>query len=210
MIRVVLADDHAILREGVVALMRAHDDIVVVGQAASSAETLAVCGATRPDVVLLDLTMPGGGMATLERLRVELPETRVLVLTMHDDRAYLRAVLAKGGAGYLLKAARASEIVDAIRRVAAGGSAIHLGDDQDRDRDVIEAAASLSKREREVLVLIARGFTNRMIADRLGIKPKTVDTYRERIREKLGLTDRAEIFAFVERAGLLVGPDDLG
>lgn len=208
MIRVVIADDHAVLREGVAALIGAHDDIAVVGQAASATETLAVCESTRPDVVLLDLTMPGGGMATLLQLRQAVNETRVLVLTMHDDRAYLRAVLASGGSGYLLKGASAAELIDAIRRVAAGGTAVHLGAEEEHDGRVTEAAASLSKREREVLVLIARGFTNRIIADRLGIKPKTVDTYRERLREKLGLTDRAQIYAFAQRAALLVGRDD--
>ncbi|MCA9592873.1 MAG: response regulator transcription factor [Myxococcales bacterium] len=196
-LKVFLADDHAILREGVAALVNTQDDMVVAGEAATATAAIDGCLAERPDVLVLDLSMPGGGLAVLERLSRELPSVKCIVLTMHDDPAHLRAVVAAGAKGYLIKAGVGSDLIEGIRQVARGKSFVRVS------ARAVKEEPQLSGREREVLILVARGHTNRAIAERLGVKPKTVETYRARLQDKLGVSGRAEIFAYAEREGLL-------
>lgn len=222
-IRVLLADDHAVLRAGLSMLINSQPDMQVVGEAADCHQANELVRLRKPDVLTLDLTMPGGGSIKLiEGLRRDCPETRVLVLTMHDDPAYLRAVLAAGGAGYVVKTAADVELLRAIRAVsegrivvevnqpkAAAGAGAGRGADADSARPA--GFASLSAREREVFTLLAQGHTNPEIAGRLFLSVKTVETYRARIADKLGLRTRAELVRYALEVGLLApGEPDRG
>jgi DNA-binding NarL/FixJ family response regulator len=210
-IRVLLADDHAVLRAGLRMLINSQPDMELVGEAADCGEALAKARRLKADVLTLDLTMPGGsGIKAIERLRHESPQTRVLVLTMHDDAAYLRAALAAGAAGYVVKTAADTQLLSAIR-------AVHLG------RIVVEVNlpaggpppaaapgpahpagfASLSPREREVFTLLTQGHTNQEIANQLFLSVKTIETHRAHIADKLGLRTRAELVRYALDMGLL-------
>lgn len=205
-IRVLLADDHAILRAGLRMLLNAQADIEVVAEAADTREALALVGETTPDVLTLDLTMPGGGSIKLiERLREEYPKTKVVVLTMHDDPAYLRAVLAAGGAGFVVKSAADADLLTAIRAAARGRIFVDLKLQEQTEPRISpgKGEACLSPREREVLVFLAKGHTNQEIADRLFLSVKTVETYRARLMEKLGLRTRADLVRYAQEIGLL-------
>src|SRR4051812_20667903 len=196
-IRVLVVDDHSVVRAGLRTMIDAQVDMEVVGEAASSREAQSRAGALAPDVMTLDLTMPGGSsLKMIGRLGRECPRCRVLVLTMHDDPAYFRAALAAGGSGYVVKTAPEAELLTAIRAVARGRTFIGLdhADDEDRsesDRQTFESptrpAIPLSQREREVLCLLAQGHTNQVIGERLFLSVKTIETYRARIADKLGL-----------------------
>jgi two-component system response regulator NreC len=212
-LRIILADDHALLRAGLAMLINTQADMEVVGQAASASEAIAIATSEKPDVLVLDLTMPGGhGITGIETVRQRSPDTKILVLTMHDDAAYLRATLAAGAAGYMVKTASDSELLSAVRTVAQGRKAINLSLSEEalhtvlgeaRAKSAPGAAPSLSEREREVLQLLARGHTNQQIATKLFLSVKTIETYRSRIGEKLGLRDRAELVAYALKIGLL-------
>jgi two-component system response regulator NreC len=210
-IRVLLADDHGVLRAGLKLLLNTQPDMGVVGEAANAREAWDGVVQTKPDVLVLDLTMPGeGAMGLIERLRTAYPQTRVLVLTVHDDPAYLHAALAAGAVGYVVKTAADVELIGAIRAACQGRLSVNL-QLAPRTRQPAGHRAQLrkagdpglSKREREVLGLLAAGHTHRETARRLFISPKTVDTYRSRIREKLNLQNRAELFRYAEGLGLL-------
>jgi two-component system response regulator NreC len=210
---VLLTDDHALLRAGVRALLEAEPGLEVVGEAATGAEAVARAAALRPDVVLMDLSLPDlGGLEATARICAQCPATRVLVLTMHAAEDYLMRVLQAGGSGYLTKESPDGELVEAIRTVAAGNvflapAAARLllesfrsptrGPGGDEPLDL------LSPREREVLVRTAEGFTAAEIGEELRISPKTVDTYRQRVMEKLHLHHRSELVHFALRTGLL-------
>lgn len=213
-IRVLLADDHTILRSGLRLLLGGHPDFEVVGEAGSFDEAVALAASLAPDVVTLDLTMPGGsGLAAIERLRAAAPGARVLVLTMHEDPAYVRAAIASGAAGYLVKSAADSTLIDALRAVNRGRLFIEVDDARATETLVSTSApgggpspvSTLSSREREVLVQLARGHTNQEIADRLGLSVKTIESYRARLMQKLGLGTRAELTRLAMELGL-VGP----
>ena len=216
-LRIVLADDHALLRAGLAMLINAQSDMEVVAEASTTDEAIAAVASTQPDVLVLDLTMPGGSsIKAIETLRQRCPQTRILVLTMHDDPAYLRCTLAAGSSGYLVKTASDAEMLSALRTVALGRTAINLSLSQEELQIVLGAAASksghsgaasLSEREREVLWLLARGHTNQQVADKLFLSVKTIETYRSRIGEKLGLHGRAELVAYAMRVGLLSKDD---
>ncbi len=214
-IRVLLADDHAVLRAGLRMLLDAQPDMEVVGEAADGEAAVSQARELRPDVLLLDLTMPGaGGLPAIERVRAVAPQTRVLVLTMHEAPAYVRSALAAGAAGYVRKSAADAALLSAIRAVHRGrrpidpdlvpippepGRARQPGAGRPRASGV---AGFLSPREREVLALIARGHTNQQIADRLALSVKTVETYRARLVEKLGLKSRADLVRYALDSGL--------
>ena len=211
-IRVLLADDHAVLRAGLRLLINAQPDMETVGEAQDGAETLSQAIATRPDVILLDLSMPClGGLAVLRDLRERVPQSRVLVLTMHADEAYLREALRLGAAGYVVKAAADQELLAAVRAVARGELYIHPSMTRSLLEDLLPAAASaahdpweeLSEREQQVIRRVAMGFTNREIAGQLHLSVKTVETYRARAMEKLGLQSRAQLVEYAMRRGLL-------
>ncbi|MDW8069781.1 MAG: response regulator transcription factor [Anaerolineae bacterium] len=213
MIRVLIADDHAVFRAGLRLLLSAQPDIAVVGEAGDGWQTLKQAEALRPDVILLDLTMPGmPGLQTLALLRHQVPEAKVLILTMHEDEAYLRHALVGGASGYIIKRATDEELVAAIRAVARGEIYIHPAMTRALLEDLIPAPKllenpepweSLSEREQQVLRLVAVGHTNQEIADRLGLSVKTVETYRSRGMEKLGLRTRAQLVRYMIQKGLL-------
>lgn len=203
-IRVLLVDDHALIRAGLRMLINAQRDMETVGEAASCREALEQINRLQPEVVSLDLTMPGGSSIKLiEQLHSEHPEIRVLVLTMHDDPAYFRAVMAAGGAGYLVKSAADSELLTAIRTVHQGRTFANANLNGLPHTPATAGLSSLSDREREVLESLAKGFTNQAIADRLFLSVKTIETYRARIAAKLGLRTRAEMVRYALEVGLL-------
>lgn len=212
-IRILIADDHAVLRTGLRMLIGSQRDLDVVGEASDGDEAVRKAAALRPDVALVDISMPGsGGIKAIERIREAAPTTRVVVLTMHDMPAYLRAALAAGASGYVVKRAADSALLAAIRDVHRGqtvldpalaASVVQSG--LRRRGATTSPATPLSQREREVLELVAQGYTNQQIADHLGLSVKTVETYRARLVEKLGLQSRAELVRYALDSGLFGG-----
>ncbi len=214
-IRVLLADDHAVLRAGLRALVNAQPDMEVAAEAGDGAEAVAQARRVQPDVAVVDLTLPRmHGLQAIEAIRAALPQTQVLVLTMHDDPEYVRPALAAGAAAYLVKHVADTELISSIRAVHGGATVVYLKAARSalmRDSGLAErrevGAPRLSTRERVVLGLIARGHTQREIAQKLKIRPKTVETYRSRLTRKLGLKTRAEIVRYALGTGLLTGQD---
>lgn len=201
-----IADDHAVLRAGLRMLIEAQSDMRVVGEAADGMETLSQARQLEADVVLLDLTMPGApGTATIERLVQLDPSPRVLVLTMHDDPAYLGSALRAGASGYVVKKAADVELLTAIRVVHRGGSVVNLTrpGEAAEGPEVLTQPKLLSRRETEVLRLLAQGHTNQAAADRLAVSIKTIETHRKRLSDKLGLKSRAELFRYAVESRLL-------
>jgi DNA-binding NarL/FixJ family response regulator len=213
-LRVVIADDHAILREGLKALLAATPDIEVVGEASDGHEAIRRCQELRPDLVLMDAAMPGlGGLeATLELKKVQ-PDLKVLVLTQYEDREYIRRFLQAGVSGYLLKKSAGTELAGAIRSAARGGLVL----DPDVAREALgEPGASaagtsrggspydaLTDREKQVLKLVAEGHSNKEVADVLGISVKTAMSHREHLMEKLDVHNRTELIRFAIREGII-------
>jgi two-component system response regulator NreC len=206
-IRLIVADDHSILRSGLRMLINAEADMEVVGEASDGSEVDAVVRKTNPDVLLLDITMPvSGGIKALEQVRRSHPQVRVLILTMHEDPAYLRSVLAAGASGYVLKRAVDADLLFAIRAVHRGGTFVDPSLAQNLLPQPTRPPAKgvlLSQRERQVLQFVAEGYTNQQIADRIFVGVKSVETYRARIGQKLGLTNRAAFVRYALEAGLL-------
>jgi two-component system, NarL family, response regulator NreC len=208
-IRVVLIDDHAVVRSGLRLLLEAQPDIEVVGEGGNAQDAVFRARALRPDVMLLDVVLPGeSGIEALPNLRKESPETNVLVLSMQDDPTYVREAFAAGASGYVLKEAADEEVVAAVREVASGGSYVHpaLGARMVAAEAAERAAAQadpLSEREREVLRLLALGHTNQEIAGKLYISVRTAESHRAHIMQKLRLTTRAELVRYALSNGLL-------
>ena len=204
--RILLADDHGVLRAGLAMLIEAEPDLVVAAEAADGLEAVEKTRRMRPDVVILDLTMPRlSGFEALREIRADCPETRVLVLTMHDDPAYGRSLLAAGAAGYVTKKAADRELLRAIRTVRDG----RLFVDITQAADLLPPRSGpLSQREQQVLSALARGFTHQEIADQLELSIKTVETYLARAGSKLGLRRRADLVRFALDTGLLKGLEE--
>lgn len=212
-IRILLADDHTLFRSGLKALLASEPDMEVVGEAGDAQQAMERCRKLKPEVLVLDLVMPGAsGLQVLPQVLQSCPGCRVLVLTMMSEEQYLVQVLKAGGSGYVPKSAADTELIDAIRTVHQGRVYLQPGDVQRllSDRSGAEQSGTggdplnlLSVREREVLELTVRGFSSREISDRLFISPKTVDTYRQRVMDKLGLQHRSELVAFALKRGLL-------
>ena len=210
-IRVLIADDHAVLRSGLKLLVNHQQDMEVVAEAGTFGEAIRLGKIARPDVITLDLTMPdGNGVEKVEQVCRECSAAKVLVLTMHDDPAYLRAALNAGAAGYVVKQAADTELLGAIRAVHAGRVFVDLESRGSQSPKVLVAENSpdsprdaLSDRERTVLAQLAQGHTNQSIADQLDISVKTVESYRARLLRKLGLRSRADITRYAIETGLL-------
>ena len=213
--RVLLADDHAVLRAGLRLLLTSTNEYEVVGEASSGTETLSLAEQLQPDLILLDLSMPAlGGLDALPALRKLVPAARVLILTMHDDPQYLRQALKQGASGYVLKRAADSELLSAMRAVLQGDVYVQpsmtrilledmLPESQPADKE--DAWGSLSEREQEVLKMVALGHTSAEIAKQLNLSAKTVETYRARGMEKLGLRTRAALVRFALQEGIIKG-----
>jgi len=212
-IRIVLADDHPIVLDGLRNLIRAENDFELVGEAASGLTALRIIREQRPDVAVLDISLPElNGIGLSRRLAGELPELRLLVLTLHEDRAYLNQALEAGVRGYVLKRSAVENLVQAIRAVAVGGMYIDpaiVGRVFDSKRANRKLAAkqgespALTDREAEVLKMAALGFTNKEIAARLDVGVKSVETYKARGLEKLELKTRAELVRYASGQGWL-------
>lgn len=207
-LRVLLVDDHPILREGLRALVTAEADMEVVGEAADGIDAVAAVQTLTPDVVVMDVSMPNlGGVEATEQVKALAPDTKVLALTVHDERAYVRIVLAAGASGYVLKRAAVGDLIRAIRAVAAGGVYVdpavarHVVDRKERASGA--GPSQLSDREAEVLRLLAEGRGVKEAAASLEISPRTLETYRARAMEKLGLKSRAEIVRYALQRGWL-------
>lgn len=212
-IRVLLVDDHMIVRVGLKALINAEPDMEVIGEAENGAEGVAAAVALRPDVVVMDISMPVmDGLEATRRIRQERPEVQVLILTVHAHEKYLFPVLKAGAAGYVLKSTVDTELLDAIRTVARGGAFLYPSATRMLLEDYIsqvnsgvapDAYENLSEREREVLKLLALGYTAAQIGEKLALSPKTVETYRTRIMEKLNLSSRPHLVQYALKRGLL-------
>ena len=209
MIDVVLVDDHAVVRSGLRLLLDAQEDIEVVGEAGNAKDAVFRARALKPDVILLDVVMPGeSGIDALPKLLKASPDTKVLVLSMQDDPRYVREAFAAGASGYVLKEAADEEVVSAVREIAGGGSYVHpsLGARMVAAEAQERAAAEadpLSDREREVLRLLALGHTNQEIAEQLYISVRTAESHRAHIMQKLRLSTRAELVRYALSQGLL-------
>jgi two-component system response regulator NreC len=211
--RVLLADDHAVLRSGLRLLLTSQNEYDVVGEASSGTETLSLAEQLQPDLILLDLSMPSlGGLDALPALRKLVPSARILILTMHDDPQYLRQALKHGASGYVLKKAVDAELLSAMRAVLRGEVYVHpsmtrilledmLPESQSSNND--DSWNSLSEREQEILKMVALGHTSAEIAGQLNLSAKTVETYRARGMEKLGLRTRAALVKFALQEGLI-------
>lgn len=214
-IRVVLADDHVMLRSGLKLLLNSQMGIKVVGEASDGAEAVSKTAELKPDVLLLDITMPNmGGIDALRTIKEKTPSIFIIILTMHENEAYLLEALRAGASGYVLKKAADNELIHAIRTVYGGGVFIPssltksvvnemVSGGVSREESVDNSQEQLSPRELEVLTMIAQGYTNQQLADRLYLSVKTVETYKARVMEKLNLGSRFELVRYALQHGFL-------
>ncbi len=208
-IRVLVVDDHAIVREGICQLLGEQPDIKIVGQAADGEQALAQVAALHPDVVLMDIAMPKiDGLQATQKVMAEFPETRVLVLTQHETTDYILPLLRAGAAGYILKAASAAELLRAIRVVDVEGAflpsnVIRTLLDGVTQARAAQGQAPLTEREREILRLIAEGLGVNEVAKKLCISAKTVITHRGNIMEKIGVHNTVELIKYAIREGIV-------
>ncbi|WDT93189.1 response regulator transcription factor [Thermoleophilum album] len=208
-VSVLLADDHAIVRSGLRMLIDRQPDMRVVGEAADGVEAIALARALDPDLCVLDVSMPRiSGLEATREIRALRPNVRVLVLSMHEDDDYFLQALAAGASGYVVKRAADTDLLEAIRTVAAGGTFVSgerqrelLAAWRERGREALDDP--LTPREREVVKLVAEGFTNRQIAELLTLSEKTVESHRANVLAKLGMRDRVELVRYAIKRGLV-------
>ncbi|AQY49831.1 two-component response regulator NreC [Listeria weihenstephanensis FSL R9-0317] len=214
MIRVLVVDDHAVVRSGLAFVINSQEDMTVVGDAADGLEAYLETERHTPDVVLMDLSMPPGenGLVTTKRIKDNFPDTKVLILTMHDDEEYLFRALKLGASGYILKNAKDDELLEAIRTLQEGEMYIYPKVttalvrqflQQNNGEKINTSYVQLSNREQEVLPLIALGYGNKEIANKLCISVKTVETHKSNIMNKLDLSTRAEIVKYAIKKNLI-------
>ena len=210
-IRILIADDHGLMRAGLHAMLEDESDVEVVGEAASGEEVLQLAGEVSPDIVLLDINMPGiDGIETTRRLRISYPQTRVLILTVYAEESLLREAIQAGASGYIIKRAAEEELITAIQAISRGDIYIHpaitrfllkeLNPDTKPKNDALH---ELTPREVEVMGYIIRGFTNRQIAEALYISTRTVEGHRASLFSKLGIKNRVELVEYAEKKGLM-------
>ena len=212
MIRIVLGEDHQIVRQGLRALLEEEEDIQVIGEAGDGLEVLNLVEQLEPDILVVDLMMPGlHGLEITRQVRKRFRRTLVVVLSMHADESYVIAALKNGASGYVLKDSSASDLVTALHEVSDGrrflssplsdrAIEVYMKTSDDGDEDVYE---SLTNREREILQLAAEGHNNRTIGERLSISPRTVETHRANLMRKLGLKTQTDLIRFALRRGIL-------
>ncbi|MEC1154299.1 response regulator transcription factor [Cytobacillus horneckiae] len=213
MIKILLCDDHAVVRMGLKMLLNTDEEMEVIGEASEGDEGIRQAMELKPDVVVMDLSMPHGkdGLSATSELKKLLPETAILILTMHDDDEYLFRAIQAGASGSILKSAPHDELLSAIRSVAGGNAYLHpsatkrlmeeyIGNVNKGDADLFNL---LSDREKEVLALIAKGYSNKEIAEKLIISVKTVETHKSNLMEKLQMKTRPELVAYALKKGLL-------
>ncbi len=209
--QILIADDHGVLRAGLRTLLNTEPGMEVVGEAADCEETLRLAGKLRPDVVLLDISMPGfGGIEAARRLKRALPDTRVLILTVHEDESILKEAMHVGAAGYIIKRAVESELINAIHAVGWGEMYIHpamtpflvqgRSPASTSQETVVE---SLTRREMEILRLVAQGYSNRQVAEKMTVSVRTVESHRTNLMGKLALRGRVELVRYAMEHGLL-------
>ncbi len=213
-IRVLIADDHAVVRSGLSMLINAQSDLEVVGTAADGKEAFDKALVLRPDVVVMDISMPPGesGLSATARLKEAAPEINILILTMHDDEEYLFRVLQAGASGYILKTAPEIDLITAIRQVCQGAAYLYPSATKSLIQEFLQRVQRgedqgkfdvLTDREREILALIAKGYANKEIAEQLVLSVKTVETHKTKIMEKLHLKTRPELVRYAAKKGLL-------
>lgn len=213
---VLLADDHKLLRSGLKLLLQRNPDLLVVGEAADGEETLRLFGQLEPDILLLDLSMPNmDGMECLREIKSRRPDAKVIVLTMHEDENYIRQAMQAGASAYVQKSAADTDLFKAIEAVQAGELYLSQQDSKlllhvllSREQETVDKQAPyvlLSPREREVLRMIAHGYSLAEVAERLSLSIKTVDTYKVRLMEKLAATKKSELVSYALKYGLLSG-----
>ncbi len=206
-VTILLADDHTIVRQGLKLILAAHADLQVIGEAANGNQAVELAAKLRPDIVLLDVQMPElNGIEATQKMVAANPRIRILVLSMHKEAVYVRKILRAGARGYILKDAIDTELLSAIRSVANGDGYISpavSGALNDKAKDSNDPVGLLSAREREVLLLIAEGKTNKEIATRLNLSVYTVDSHRGKIMEKLNLHSAGELVRFAMKNGLV-------
>ncbi|GIQ69522.1 DNA-binding response regulator [Xylanibacillus composti] len=214
MVKILLVDDHAVVRTGLKMLLDGKEQMEVVGEAADGDEAIEAAAALRPDVVLMDLNMPQGkdGLTATAELKKLLPDVAVLILTMHDDDEYLFRAIHAGASGYVLKSAPHDELVTAIQTVAEGNAYLYptatkklMAEYVDKLKrgDAPTAYETLSEREKEILALIAKGYSNKEIAEQLIISVKTVESHKSNVMDKLGLKTRPDLVKYALKKGLL-------
>jgi DNA-binding NarL/FixJ family response regulator len=206
-VKILLADDHTIVRQGLKLILSAHEDLEVVGEAANGREAVELADKLRPDLVLMDVQMPElNGIEAAKKMVAAHPRVRILVLSMHKEAVYVREILKAGARGYILKDAIDTELLNAIRSVAKGDGYISravAGALNEKTKDPSNPVDTLSPREREVLLLIADGKTNKEIATKLNLSVYTVDSHRGKIMEKLNLHSAGELVRFALKNGLV-------
>lgn len=208
-IRIVIADDHDLVRQGIRGFLETHSDLAIVGEAGNAAEAVALCAEQTPDVALVDLVMPGGGIEATRAIRAASPKTEVVLLTSFEDVQQIVAAVQAGALSCLLKDVDADALADSLRKAALGEAVLHpriaarLMDALRRGVEPGNAALqSLSQREHETLALVAEGLSNQMIAERLGIGEKTVKTHVSNVLGKLNVSDRTQAAVFAWRSGM--------
>lgn len=209
--RILLADDHGILRAGLRNLLNAEPDFEVVGEAADGIQALELTEQTHPDLILMDISMPNmGGIEMLQQLRGKQNASKVLMLTVHEDDSLLKKAIRAGASGYLVKRAAESELINAIRTVMQGDLYVHPSMTRALLKDLFPAPPSkpagdntLTHREVEILRMVARGYTNNQIAQKLSISARTVEGHRANLMGKLGLHSRVELVEYAEQHGLM-------
>ncbi|WHY78102.1 response regulator transcription factor [Neobacillus sp. WH10] len=212
-IRIFLVDDHAVVRDGLNLLLNAQSDMIVIGEAAEGNEALLKIPKVNPDVVIMDLSMPNGrdGLPTTSELVQNFPDIKVLILSMHDDPDSLFRALRAGASGFLLKSSLGQELVTAIRQVHSGQAYLYPNAQKrviehvfhDTGEEYNDSFDLLSEREKEICSLVAKGYTNKETGELLNISPRTVETHKSKIMEKLKLTTRRDLVQFALKRGLL-------